>query len=158
MAAISRIRCRANEEGLARPTAGVINSEFSGCVGSRFKARGLDRLGFVALAVAGGLVVGSGSSGCEAVDEGAGGVSECSDTSAVVSSAGRRLNFPSFRETKGEEVGRVGDVEVRKSRLPQSLILVLSVDSSDKSSKSTRSRSRRKARSRRTMPFVILGL
>lgn len=79
MAAISRMRCRAKEEGLPRLGVGsVLNSESSGCVGSIFKRRGLGFLGFGILAGAGGRVLDSGPSECAAVDEGAGGESTCS--------------------------------------------------------------------------------
>ena len=77
MAAISRIRCRANEEGLPRRGVGsVLNSAFSGWVGSIFKRLGLGRLVRWVLAGAGGCVIVSGSPGCAAgVVEGVGAVS-----------------------------------------------------------------------------------
>lgn len=138
MAAISRMRCRANEEGLPRLGVGsVFNSEFSGCVGSIFKSRGLGLLVFRIWAGAGGRVFasGSGSWDCAGLDD-AGGVSTRSSSFVAVFVAGCRLNLGSFKVTSGDEEGREGDGEVRNSRLLQSFIFVLS-PSSDKSSRST---------------------
>lgn len=140
MAAISRMRCRANEEGLPRLGVGsVFNSEFSGCVGSIFKSRGLGLLVFGIWAGAGGRVFTSGSGpgswDCAGVDDADGVSTRCSSFAAVFV-AGCRLKLGSFKFTSGDEEGREGDGEVRKSRLLQSFIFVLS-PSSDRSSRST---------------------
>lgn len=134
------MRCRANEEGLPRLGVGsVFNSEFSGCVGSIFKSRGLGLLVFGIWAGAGGRVFasasGSSSWDCAGVDD-AGGDSTRSSSFVAVLVAGCRLKLGSFKLTSGDEEGRGGDGEVRNSRLLQSFIVVLS-PSSDKSSRST---------------------
>jgi len=136
------MRCRANEEGLPRLGVGsVFNSEFSGCVGSIFKSRGLGLLVFGIWAGAGGRVFGSGSGSgsgswdCAGVDD-TGGVSTRPSSFVAVFVTGCRLNLGSFKVTSGDEEGREGDGEVRNSRLLQSFIFVLS-PSSDKSSRST---------------------
>lgn len=136
MAAISRIRCRAKEDGLPRRGVGsVLSSEFSGCVGSTFKRLGLGLLVFGVVVGAGGRRFDSGSD-CVAGLIGVDCPSVPSCISVVTGSAGRRINVGSFKETKGAEGGLEGDDEVRNSRLPQSFILVLS-PSSERSSRST---------------------
>lgn len=158
LAAISRIRCRAKEDGLPRRGVGsVLSSEFSGCVGSIFR-----RLGLALLVL--GVVVGAGGrmfdscSGCAAGPMGGDCLSVPSCVSVVAgSAAGRRINVGSFKETKGAEGGLEGDDEVRNSRLPQSFILVLS-PSSERSSRSTVWCNLIRARSGRARAFVILGL
>lgn len=156
------MRSRANDEGLLRPTVVdvVISSEFSGCVGSKFRARGRILRDFDILAGAGEVVSVTGSWEIES-EAGVGiasGVAACSSaTIGVDSLAGSSLGFVGFKVTKRVTAGGEDVDEVPKSRLLHPLSL-LSWDWSDKSSKSTLSRRRRRACSRRTIPLVIWGL